>query len=222
MPRPQRHLYLSRPQPPAHLGGERPADAAGGRHQELHQHLRADPHHLDGRPPASFRIRSAHLHGILHRRVAGRHPDRQDHPHQAGLRPAQRAGAKRPGHHGRALHPARQHSHPRERGHRSRLHDRTSDQVRGLSAGRARPGILAVALRAGGRDHQPQEDRRAALLARRESVPHGVLGSLPCFRTGRPRRRGDHVSGIPGQAESAGRSAPRLRAAIARLPNLRE
>ena len=39
----------------------------------------------------------------------------------------------------------------------------------------ARPGILAVALRAGGRNHQSQEDRRAALLARRESVSERVL-----------------------------------------------
>ena len=81
-----------------------PGDAAAHRDQELHQHLRADAHHLDGRPPASVRVRAAHLHGLLHRHVGRTHADRHHHAPQAGLAAPQRRARKRPDDAVRALH----------------------------------------------------------------------------------------------------------------------
>ena len=53
--------------------------------KHLQQHLRADAHHLDGRPSASGSERGAHLDGLLDRPLGRRHAHRRDDPHQAGL-----------------------------------------------------------------------------------------------------------------------------------------
>ena len=95
MPGPHRRLYLSRPAATPHLGGARSANPGPDRHPQLHQHLRAEPHHLDGQPPASAGLRGAHLDGIFHRPLGRQHPDRLHHPYQAGLAPPQRAPLQR-------------------------------------------------------------------------------------------------------------------------------
>ena len=64
--------YIYRgPDAGAHLGRARPGHAAAHRHQELHQHLRADAHHLDGRPAPSAGVRRAHLGRVFDRAVRG-------------------------------------------------------------------------------------------------------------------------------------------------------
>ena len=97
-----------------------PQSQQSRRDQELHQHLRADADHLDGRAPAPFaECGQAYLDGFFHGELGRRHPDGQHHSHQAGLAPAQRIARERSGHSHRTLHPPRRHPHPCQ--HRDRI-----------------------------------------------------------------------------------------------------
>ena len=75
--------------------------AAARRLSHAHLVAAAGAHDLDGRPPASARIRRAHLAGFLDRQVGRRHADGHDHAPEDGMdspqrHPAQRQGACSP------------------------------------------------------------------------------------------------------------------------------
>ena len=71
VPRARGALHLPRPANLRIWEEKDPETQQVDRDQELHQHLRADAHDLDGRPPASVTVRAAHVHGFLHRHVGG-------------------------------------------------------------------------------------------------------------------------------------------------------
>ena len=64
-------VHLPRTDAGAHLGRTRSRYATADRHQALHQHVRADTHHLDGRPASSARVRRPHMGRLLDGRFEG-------------------------------------------------------------------------------------------------------------------------------------------------------
>ena len=52
--------------------------------------LRPGPHHLDGWPCPSARVRAAYVGGVLDRRLGGQHAGRDHHARQGGARPVVR------------------------------------------------------------------------------------------------------------------------------------
>ena len=112
--------YVSELRGPAHLGGTRLGVAAA--HRDPHASFRVGhrAHDLDGRPPASARVRPAHRDGLLHRQMGRRHPRRDDDASERGLDAAQRPDAERLGDGDRTLHPSRRHADAGDFGRRSR------------------------------------------------------------------------------------------------------
>ena len=171
------------------------------RDQELHQHLRADAHDLDGRPSASIAVRAAHLHGFLDRPLGGQQAHRHDHASEAGLAAAQRRSRERSDDDGRALRPARQVPDARRHHFRSGVPGRADGSDHGLSDRHARQRHLALAVRIRRGDHRPAKGE----------VPHYLPGENPflseiprshgCACGGRERRTRDDLSRVPGATE---------------------
>ena len=198
---------LSRPDAVPRLRGQRSADAAARRHQELHQHLRAGAHDLDGRPAASAGVGAAHLDGVLDRQVGRRHPDRLHHPHQAGMDPPQRRAQQRPVHDHRALHPPRQHHDALRAVDRSGLSDRAVLPERRLRAERAHRRQLDVAVRIRRRDRRSAA--RATCRTSCQARARSRAISRIVRRAGRrgEGRRGDDVPGVRDEAADAAEAA---------------
>ena len=162
-----------------------------------------EPDDLDGRPPASARIRAAHVAGVLDRQMGRRHPHRLHHAHQAGVDPPQRRAEQREVHDDRALHPARQHHDAPGAVDRSGLPRRAAVAQRGVRAQRAHRRQLAVAVRIRRRDRRSPAQRRPELSARQEPVRRRVRVSVRRARRRRQGRRRDDVSRVHGEAENA-------------------
>ncbi len=171
---------------------------AGNRDQELHQHLRADAHHLDGRPSASARLRRAYLHGIFHRQVGRRYSDGLHHAHQAGLGAPQRTSGERPSHDDRAFSAARKHHDAHDDPVRSGLPDAAADSHGRFSistkkswadgCGRARPWKRSC--------RGPRARFRTIFRARTRSftnTPISIILPHAAVMGGRSH----HVSGVP-------------------------
>ena len=116
------------------------------RDQALHQHVRADPHHLDGWPSTSGSERRSHLDGILDRALRGRHAGCRDDAPQAGMGAAQWPSDERPRDDDGILRAERRHHDAHLRARRSGLPDRAPRQEPGLLAQRARADRRDVAL----------------------------------------------------------------------------
>ena len=104
----------------------------------LHARLGQRPHHLDGRPPASPRLRRTHLSRFLHRRVGRQHANHHHHAPQSELPPPQRSRQQRQTHRHRTLDPPRRFPNRDRSRRRPRHANRTHGPQRKLVS-RSRP-----------------------------------------------------------------------------------
>ncbi len=219
-------VHVFRAEPVPHLAGEQPGHAGARRHPDVHRHLPAAPDDLDGRPAAPARLRAAHLHGLLDRRVERRHPDDHDDAHQGRLLQAHGHSRKRSAHGGRALDSSRQRALAGDDRDRSGVSVGAVHPQPGVRADGARQSELALQLRV--RDGAPQgQERGAALPARREPVHRRVRGQARdaaraacavaprrCCRSWSPaapsrRRRGRNERRLPTRGSAAKLAAGR-------------
>ncbi len=200
VPRPRVAVYLSGSGPPDHLAGAGSDDSGARRVPAPRQHLRPGPDDLPRRPRAPVAVRAPHVDGLFDRDVGRREAHGHDHASEEGMAPAQRGADERPGDVDGAFHPQRRRAHPHQHRHRSRLPHRAAGQERGLRPPSRRPGDarLDVQLQGGG-GSGPARRRRAAIPARRESVPRRLPQALPAPGGRDSRRRRDPLSRVRRQ-----------------------
>ena len=165
-------LWFSRRRRAAHLGRPRRGHAAA--HQDPHAYrlARAAPRDLDGRAPASARLRRAHLAGFLDGQLGGRRPGREDDASEGGLDAPQRFAAQRPRDDDRSLPPLRRPHDARDDRRGSRVLERTAREDERIPAAAERHDD-SLSLRP--RDRGRARSRlRPALSARSEPVPRRV------------------------------------------------
>ena len=95
VPAARRRLFHARAVQHAHRRDSRSGHAAAGRLAHAHELSGNGADHLDGRPPASGRFRSAHLAGLLDGHLARQHAERVHHASEGKLPAPQRPAAQR-------------------------------------------------------------------------------------------------------------------------------
>ena len=128
---------------------------------------------LDGRPPASARLRCAHVAGILDRPMGGERAGGRDEPPEGRMDPSQRPGAQRSCADDRAVLPPRRSPHAHLDHRRPGLSDRAAREDQRLPADDAR-------------SIQPYPCQPAVEVERDPGdVPHHLPGQNPYLRSSR-------------------------------------
>ena len=188
-------LWLSRRRRAAHLGRPRRGHAAARQDPHAHRMAGTASRDLDGRPPASARVRTAYVAGFLDGQLGRRRARRQDDASESGLDAAQRLAAQRPRDDDRPLPPLRRPHDARDDRRRSRLLDRAAREderlpvatgrnddalpLRPRDRGRSRAGLRAAPPARPESVHR--RVRRGASACRREATRGGAATALPEF-----------------------------------------